>query len=992
MESKIMHIFYGADNLPYKDHPRTVHFPIVGQAFMGASNTTEIRFYTDKIGSIDATYISIAKLPNGKVGTKILTKGYDAQIDENYVSLKLSNFYTQAKGDLYISLNGYEGGVELRYNEETQLYEIYGTPTIQATGSVKIAINYATQYIGDGTEETITLQEIYALFGNKLDKDSPYYIKAIDDISDINRPILAPYLKGNQIVYSKSDNVFYRIVENQGTLSATKLPSAVDCIKLDGSTPMQGNLDLANNNISNVNDIASESVHSTSLLVDNITSKSGIDISVAKDINMQGNKIKNVAEPILAQDVATKNYVDEHSGKGKVVDVKINGNSILDSNKVANIELKNSLDNATNNDIASALATKNAIDNVREVAEGKTNSYALFVSQNAQFDSKEEYIYVDSFVDVSGNTIQVRDLKSGDVIYTVDNENSHYLDRFVITTGDNVLGAINADMPDLQNYYKKDENLIPGVSGLNIGSGSKVFGTTYTQNLNDGVNSVSVGEISKANNLENGSGLKSIQGKIQDGKETFNTNVDGQTHTSGASGDYSAVFGGVGESSGKRSSVFGGYNVATGNNTFIAGEANKASARTATAFGSHTQASAEEAFSTGIHTIASGMGSFTTGQLTVASGNRSFAIGLKTEASGNEAFSSGIDSKATGEASFAEGSSKSLADFAHAEGDQTEAKGKRSHTEGCMTKTLNEAEDTGGSGGEGSGGSGGETVPPTVPDDYVPEYGFSAHAEGFNTIASGSASHAEGNSTKSSGHNSHAEGLEAVAKGYASHAQGYKTKALGDYSFASGRYAEVSGNSSAGIGGYVNVSGNNSVGIGYSNTVNGDYHYAIGVGLFIGPGAPKGAIHLGSYAVSDNNTLFTIGNGDSSARSSAFTVYQDGHAEIKTMGSSNNSVATKEYVDSKSASGGGGGTKLYKHMLLGNYGQYTIYVVSAQQAPYNSSLVDERTILSAVDDMGHYGYISLNETYTDCIFKSFDGSVTSPELISNLQSDTVTEL
>ena len=495
MESKIMNIFYGADNLPYKDQPRTVHFPIVGQAFMGASNTTEIRFYTDKIGSIDATYISIAKLPNGKVGTKILTKGYDAQIDENYVSLKLSNFYTQAKGDLYISLNGYEGGVELIYNKDTGLYEIYGTPTIQATGSVKIAINYATQYVGDGTEETITLQEIYALFGNKLDKDSPYYIKAIDDISDINRPILAPYLKGNQIVYSKSDNVFYRIVENEGTLSATKLPSAVDCLKLDGSTPMQGNLDLANHNISNVNDIASNSVSSTSLSVDSITSKSGGDVNVAKDINMQGNKIKNVAEPILAQDVATKNYVDEHSSNGEVVDVKINGNTILDSNKVANIELKNSLDNSTNNDIASALATKNAIDNVREVAEGKTNSYALFVSQNEQFKSNEEDIYVDSFVDISGNTIQVRDLKSGDVIYTVDSENNHYLDRFVILTGDNVLGAINADMPDLQNYYKKDESIIPSASGLNVGSGEKVFGTTYTQNLNDGVNSVSVDEL-----------------------------------------------------------------------------------------------------------------------------------------------------------------------------------------------------------------------------------------------------------------------------------------------------------------------------------------------------------------------------------------------------------------------------------------------------------------------------------------------------------------
>lgn len=42
-----------------------------------------------------------------------------------------------------------------------------------------------------------------------------------------------------------------------------------------------------------------------------------------------------------------------------------------------------------------------------------------------------------------------------------------------------------------------------------------------------------------------------------------------------------------------------------------------------------------------------------------------------------------------------------------------------------------------------------------------------------------------------------------------------------------------------------------------------------------------------------------IGNGtDNEHRSNAFKVYADGHAEVQTVGTSNNAVATKNYVDS----------------------------------------------------------------------------------------------
>ena len=65
MESKVLRVFYGNDCLPYKDSNRSVHFPIVGNAFQGANNSTEIRFYYERIGGDDTTWVAVTKLPNG---------------------------------------------------------------------------------------------------------------------------------------------------------------------------------------------------------------------------------------------------------------------------------------------------------------------------------------------------------------------------------------------------------------------------------------------------------------------------------------------------------------------------------------------------------------------------------------------------------------------------------------------------------------------------------------------------------------------------------------------------------------------------------------------------------------------------------------------------------------------------------------------------------------------------------------------------------------
>lgn len=169
MEIKILQVFYGKDGLPYKDKDRQVHFPIAGTGFLGASNTTKIKFYYDELDNLDeTTWVAVSKLPNGKVGSRVLESYLDEELNEHYALLELDNYYTQYKGDVFISLQGYQGGVNVDYDEENSQYEIHGTPTIAATGSIKFTINYANQFVGSGETDNINFQRILADLGTKL--------------------------------------------------------------------------------------------------------------------------------------------------------------------------------------------------------------------------------------------------------------------------------------------------------------------------------------------------------------------------------------------------------------------------------------------------------------------------------------------------------------------------------------------------------------------------------------------------------------------------------------------------------------------------------------------------------------------------------------------------------------------------------------------------------------------------------------------------------
>lgn len=110
--------------------------------------------------------------------------------------------------------------------------------------------------------------------------------------------------------------------------------------------------------------------------------------------------------------------------------------------------------------------------------------------------------------------------------------------------------------------------------------------------------------------------------------------------------------------------------------------------------------------------------------------------------------------------------------------------------------------------------------------------GEKSTAEGLNTIASGYASHAECHNTTASGKFSHAEGISTVASGSNSHAEGTLTTASGDNSHTSGYYTKALHDNEAAYG---------------------------------------------SYNQSNDNTLFSIGDGTADdARHNAFEITTDG--------------------------------------------------------------------------------------------------------------------
>ena len=318
----------------------------------------------------------------------------------------------------------------------------------------------------------------------------------------------------------------------------------------------------------------------------------------------------------------------------------------------------------------------------------------------------------------------------------------------------------------------------------------------------------------------------------------------------------------------------------------------------------------------GSRTLSMGYASHSEGEYTVASGDMSHAEGKDTSAIGNNAHSEGDSTKA-------------IASASHAEGSWTVANGYGSHVEGFQTETGENA-------------------------NY-------AHAEGRGTKAHGANSHAGGLATIASNENSTAIGkhnFPTIVRNLTftideKTTRDHLTIIIGNFSENSNATAKLSFfnprltyngkdiinpmtseffntsengswtkkgtvTTDARNDGYIvfdNVAKNSWARVEYTQTgmvlepgtytlsvmyyvLNGDIQSLVDQNIFVMRVNFAGVNISSNGTYEEIKTLFNVGNANNdSNRSNAFEVYADGHAEIQTVGNTDNSVVTKSYVD-----------------------------------------------------------------------------------------------
>lgn len=168
-------------------------------------------------------------------------------------------------------------------------------------------------------------------------------------------------------------------------------------------------------------------------------------------------------------------------------------------------------------------------------------------------------------------------------------------------------------------------------------------------------------------------------------------------------------------------------------------------------------------------------------------------------------------------------------------------------------------------------------------------YGLGAHAEGYNTTASGDygshaegylttasaiCSHTEGRQTIASGNYSHAEGRKTTASAEAAHSEGYKTNATARWAHAEGYGSTASGEVSHAEG-YETIASNfYAHSEGFSNTASAPCSHAEGIRTIA---SGEGSHAEGWGHSNDNNNA--IGNGSHVEGAITIAQNQSEHAE-----------------------------------------------------------------------------------------------------------------
>ncbi len=219
------------------------------------------------------------------------------------------------------------------------------------------------------------------------------------------------------------------------------------------------------------------------------------------------------------------------------------------------------------------------------------------------------------------------------------------------------------------------------------------------------------------------------------------------------------------------------------------------------AFGGKSAAIGKRSHSEGSTTIAKGAYTHAEGCDSVALGDASHVEGYQTTTSIDAEFghAEGSYTGVDGKAAHAEGSySIAIGDYSHAEGYMTVAEGVGSHAEGYSDNLNFETY-----------GSIEELAEAwALGDGFSRAIGNASHVEGSNCLAIGEDSHAEGNRNAAVGNASHAEGFQNMASGNNSHASGYNNTIYYDNQYVCGLYNDNKEEDLFEVGnGYVNEDG-----------------------------------------------------------------------------------------------------------------------------------------------------------------------------------------
>ena len=415
-----------------------------------------------------------------------------------------------------------------------------------------------------------------------------------------------------------------------------------------------------------------------------------------------------------------------------------------------------------------------------------------------------------------------------------------------------------------------------------------------------------------------------------EGEKTFaGFKAHAEGYNTNATGKYAHSEGSLTEAQGESAH-------AEGQNTFAFGEKShtEGSNTTANGLAAHAEGSITKAIGNGAH--AEGYG--TNGIFVMAEGTGAHAEGIRTESKGSGSHSEGADTSATGSRSHTEGNKTYAPGFAaHAEGsgngDNTSAQkqtdygafGNYSHSEGNKTKAI----------------------------------GIASHAEGEGTIAQNHYSHAEGRYNIYN--NLFVQLWNNDFKSDVGYYINHSYKIQPDIRYSAIEYNQGSNNNTIKLlsNPIVNIDTENTTEDTEQNGVKLQTNHiykiilscmdatpGIRIDLFYGTTIKEGKTPISNvnellnnfdggtshrdielkfvYTGTNNCNLFirptytgesnfvfydievqeeisllhSIGNGTSDEeRSNAFAVYQDGHAEVQTVGDTDNSIITKQYLN-----------------------------------------------------------------------------------------------